>query len=148
MKKAATKKSLRQKFENDRIEVNIIGYAKVISDIADGAKRVVLFFLVAFFISGGLVYLFTRSHRVTAMALICSLIAVVWQLGLLTYLGFGIDPMGILVPFLIFAIAISHGVQMITANRAAVFDGADSLTAMAKIKKGTRIPIGSMPKPR
>jgi hypothetical protein len=121
--------ALRDKIENDQIEVNIIGYAKVISDIADGAKRVVLFFLVAFFVSGLLVYLFTRSHRVTAMALICSLIAVVWQLGLLTYLGFGIDPMGILVPFLIFAIAISHGVQMITANRAAVFSGADSLTA-------------------
>src|SRR5210317_1990580 len=116
--------SLRGKIENDQIEVNIIGYAKVISDIADGAKRVVLFFVFAFFVTGFLVYLFTRSHRVTAMALICSLIAVVWQLGLLTYLGFGIDPMGILVPFLIFAIAVSHGVQMITANRPAFFNGA------------------------
>ena len=134
--------ALRKKIENDRIEVNIIGYAKVISDIADGAKRVVLFFLVAFFISGGLVYLFTRSHRVTAMALICSLIAVVWQLGLLTYLGFGIDPMGILVPFLIFAIAISHGVQMITANRAAVFNGDDGLTAARASFRSLLVPGG------
>ncbi len=134
--------ALRDKIENDQIEVNIIGYAKVISDIADGAKRVVLFFLVAFFVSGLLVYLFTRSHRVTSMALICSLIAVVWQLGLLTYLGFGIDPMGILVPFLIFAIAISHGVQMITANRAAVFSGADSLTAARASFRGLLVPGG------
>ena len=134
--------SLREKIENDQIEVNIIGYAKVISDIADGAKRVVLFFVFAFFISGLLVYLFTRSHRVTAMALICSLIAVVWQLGLLTYLGFGIDPMGILVPFLIFAIAVSHGVQMITANRAAVFNGDDGLTAARNSFRSLLVPGG------
>jgi len=134
--------ALRTKIENDQIEVNIIGYAKVISDIADGAKRVVLFFLAAFFISGALVYLFTRSHRVTAMALMCSLIAVVWQLGLLTYLGFGIDPMGILLPFLIFAIAVSHGVQMITANRAAVFNGDDSLTAARSSFRALLVPGG------
>ena len=134
--------ALREKIENDQIEVNIIGYAKVISDIAAGAKRVVLFFVFAFFISGLLVYLFTRSHLVTAMALICSLIAVVWQLGLLTYLGFGIDPMGILVPFLIFAIAVSHGVQMITANRAAVFNGDDGLTAARCSFRSLLVPGG------
>lgn len=134
--------ALRGKIENDQIEVNIIGYAKVISDIADGAKRVVLFFVFAFFITGLLVYLFTRSHRVTAMALICSLIAVIWQLGLLTFLGFGIDPMGILVPFLIFAIAVSHGVQMITANRAAVFNGDDGLTAARSSFRTLLVPGG------
>jgi len=134
--------ALRKKFENDRLEVNIIGYAKVISDIADGAQRVILFFIAAFFITGALVFFFTRSHRVTAMALICSLIAVVWQLGLLTYLGFGIDPMGILVPFLIFAIAVSHGVQMITANRAEVFDGADGLTAARSSFRRLLVPGG------
>jgi predicted RND superfamily exporter protein len=134
--------ALREKIETDQIEVNIIGYAKVISDIADGAKRVVLFFVFAFFISGLLVYLFTRSHRVTAMALVCSLIAVIWQLGLLTYLGFGIDPMGILVPFLIFAIAVSHGVQMITANRAAVFNGDDGLTAARSSFRSLLVPGG------
>jgi predicted RND superfamily exporter protein len=120
---------LRDQFENDQIAVHIIGYAKVISDIADGAQRVILFFLIAFFVTGLLVYNFTRSHRVTSLALCCSLVAVVWQLGLLTYLGFGIDPMGVLVPFLIFAIGVSHGVQMITVNRAEVFDGADSISA-------------------
>ncbi|MEN8728677.1 MAG: MMPL family transporter [Desulfuromonadales bacterium] len=133
---------LRDQFESDLIEVNIIGYAKVISDIADGAKRVIVFFIGAFFLSGGLVYLFTRSHRVTAMATICSLIAVIWQLGMLTWLGIGIDPMGILVPFLIYAIAISHGVQMITANRAAIFNGEDYLTAARKSFRRLLLPGG------
>jgi hypothetical protein len=37
--------------------------------------------------------------------------------------------MSILVPFLIFAIGVSHAVQMISANGAEIFDGADPLTA-------------------
>jgi len=48
---------------------------------------------------------------------------------LLPLLGFGIDPMSILVPFLVFAIGVSHGVQMVSAHGAEVFAGADSATA-------------------
>ena len=40
-----------------------------------------------------------------------SLVAVVWQLGLLPTLGFSLDPYSILVPFLVFAIGMSHGAQ-------------------------------------
>ncbi|MEJ2471923.1 MAG: MMPL family transporter [Desulfuromonadales bacterium] len=134
--------ALRDKFENEDIAVHIIGYAKVVSDIADGAERVIFFFIAAFFITGLLVYVFTRSHRVTTMVMICSLIALVWQLGMLTYLGFGIDPMGILVPFLVFAIAVSHGVQMVTANRAAVFAGDDSLSAARSSFRKLLLPGG------
>lgn len=46
-----------------------------------------------------MVYLFSRSMVLTLLPLVCSLIAVVWQLGLLTVVGFGLDPMSILVPF-------------------------------------------------
>src|SRR6056297_2223226 len=48
---------------------------------------------------------------------------------MLPVLGFGIDPMGLLVPFLIFAIGVSHAVQMMTANIAEVRAGADRMTA-------------------
>jgi predicted RND superfamily exporter protein len=41
----------------------------------------------------------------------------VWLLGLLPLLGYGIDPMSILVPFLIFSIGVSHAVQMGNAWR-------------------------------
>ena len=41
----------------------------------------------------------------------CSVIAVVWQMGLVAALGFPLDPFSILVPFLIFAIGVSHGAQ-------------------------------------
>ncbi|MBN1957019.1 MAG: MMPL family transporter [Desulfuromonadales bacterium] len=120
---------IRDKYQSDQVDVHIIGFAKVIGDIADGAKRVILFFGVAFIITALLVFLYTRSTVLTLIPLGCSLMAVIWQLGLLPLLGYGIDPMGLLVPFLIFAIGVSHAVQMITANTAEVRAGADRLEA-------------------
>ena len=112
--------------ESAPVNVHMIGFAKVIGDITAGASRVLLFFAVAFFITAVLVYVYSQSIKLTIIPLACSLIAVTWQLGLLTLLGYGIDPMGILVPFLIFAIGVSHGVQMVSAYGAEVFKGADS----------------------
>ena len=120
---------IRDKYQSDQVDVHIIGFAKVIGDIADGAKRVILFFFIAFVITSLLVFLYTRSLILTLIPLSCSLTAVIWQLGLLPVLGYGIDPMGLLVPFLIFAIGVSHAVQMITANTAEVRAGADRLEA-------------------
>ena len=130
---AAQFEGIREKYKNHEVgadfDYHIIGFAKVIGDIAAGASRVVLFFLVAFLITCVFVYIYSQSLKLTVIVVGCSLIAVIWQLGLLTLLGFGIDPMSILVPFLIFAIGVSHGVQMVSAFRAEVFDGADSITA-------------------
>jgi hypothetical protein len=120
---------IRDKYQDDKVDVHIIGFTKVIGDIADGAKRVVLFFLVAFVITSLLVFLYTRSVMLTLIPIGCSLIAVVWQLGLLPLLGYGIDPMGLLVPFLIFAIGVSHAVQMITANAAEIRTGSSNFEA-------------------
>ncbi|MFQ5349635.1 MAG: RND family transporter [Thermoanaerobaculia bacterium] len=115
--------------EHTPVDVHMIGFAKVIGDISAGATRVVLFFAIAFLITAIFVYVYSQSIKLTVVPLVCSLIAVVWQLGLLTALGYGIDPMGILVPFLIFAIGVSHGVQMVSAYRAEVYDGADDMAA-------------------
>lgn len=120
---------VRDVFEDEDVGVHIIGMAKVLGDVTDGAQMVVLFFIMAFFITALLVFLYTRSVWLSLIPLSCSIIAVIWQLGMLTGLNFGIDPFGIIVPFLVFAIAVSHGVQMVTAVRAEVFDGLDSMDA-------------------
>jgi hypothetical protein len=125
---------VREKFDADfvpgsTVDVHIIGFAKVMGDMASGARRVVLFFLVSFFLTGALVFLYAQSHRLSFLVLMCGALAVVWQLGVINLLGFGIDPMSILVPFLVFAIAVSHGMQMISSFGSEVFDGADGMTA-------------------
>lgn len=114
---------------DSQVDIHIIGFAKMVGDIADGAVQAVIFFGIAFLITGFFVYAYTRSFRLTAVPLACSLIAVVWQLGGLTILGFGIDPMSILVPFLIFAIGVSHAVQMVSSFRAETADGSGAIDA-------------------
>jgi predicted RND superfamily exporter protein len=138
--------SIRQKYSNHEIGVDfdyhIIGFAKVIGDIAAGASRVVLFFLIAFLITGIFVYVYSQSFRLTVIVVGCSLMAVIWQLGLLTLLGFGIDPMSILVPFLIFAIGVSHGVQMVSAFGAEVYEGLDRESAARATFRRLLVPGG------
>ena len=111
------------------IDVHVIGFAKAVGDIADGAAAVAVFFAIAFAIATALVYAYTRALRPTAALLACSLLAVVWQLGLLDLLGYGIDPMSILVPFLIFAIGVSHGVQVVGAAGDEAAAGASAVDA-------------------
>ena len=106
---------IRKVYEQGDITVHIIGFTKMVGDVAEGAKGVVTFFAVALAITSIMVFLFSRSFALTLLPIACSLIAVVWQMGLLSTLGFGLDPMSILVPFLVFAIGVSHGVQMINA---------------------------------
>lgn len=137
---------IRKRFASPEVdvgfEIHMIGFAKVIGDITAGASRVVLFFAVAFLITALLVYVYSHSLKITVLPLACSLIAVVWQLGLLTLLGYGIDPMGILVPFLIFAIGVSHGVQMVSANGAELLRGADGVEAARTSFRRLLVPGG------
>ncbi|MCL1078490.1 RND family transporter [Parashewanella spongiae] len=133
---------LRVKYETDEIKIHIIGFSKMAGDVADGAKGVLLFFLVAIAITAVMVYLFSRSLLLTVLPLVCSLIAVEWQLGLLTVVGFGIDPMSILVPFLVFAIGVSHGVQMINAIKQRVVKGVTTKIAATLAFRSLLIPGG------
>ncbi len=133
---------LRTQYENDDIKIHIIGFAKMAGDVADGAKGVMLFFLIAIIVTAIMVYLFSKSLVLTFLPLACSLIAVVWQLGLLTVVGFGLDPMSILIPFLVFAIGVSHSVQMINAVRRRVADGKSTKSAAASAFRSLLIPGG------
>jgi len=55
------------------------------------------------------VRLYCQSWRVAFVPVLCAGVAVIWQLGALVLLRYGIDPIGLLVPFLVFAIGVSHG---------------------------------------
>ena len=108
------------------VSVHMIGFAKVVGDIADGAMAVVIFAIATVVLTLLFVWVYIQSFRLALVPVVSSLVAMVWMLGLLVLLGYGVDPLGILVPFIIFAIGTSHGVQKISAVKDAAFDGADS----------------------
>ena len=112
---AAQLEAIRTQYEGDDFTVHIIGFAKIVGDISDGAQGVIWFFGVAFVVTAILLYLYTHSFWLTLLPLACSLAAVIWQMGTLSLVGYSLDPMNILTPFLVFAIGVSHSVQKISA---------------------------------
>lgn len=104
---------IRSQFEDQDFEIQIIGFAKQIGDIAVGASAVLEFCLLALLLTAAAVYWYCHSLRFTLLAVGCSLVSLIWQFGALRLLGYGLDPLAVLVPFLVFAIGVSHGVQQI-----------------------------------
>jgi predicted RND superfamily exporter protein len=102
---------IRQTYVVQGVEIHVTGFAKIVGDLIDGVRAVLLFFAVAVAIATVMVFWYTRCVRSTLLVVFASLIAVVWQLGLLPMLGYSLDPYSILVPFLVFAIGMSHGAQ-------------------------------------
>jgi predicted RND superfamily exporter protein len=139
---AQLEQDIRAEFEQGNITVHIIGFAKMVGDVAEGAKGVVMFFAIAIAITAAMVFFFCHSVSLTLLPIVCSLVAVIWQMGMLSTLGFGLDPMSILVPFLVFAIGVSHGVQMINSVVKQVHLGLSSQAAAQASFRALLIPGG------
>ncbi len=107
--------NIRDKFagEGSVVNIHIVGFAKKMGDLLEGFSAIVLFFVVAVCITFLLLFYYCRCYKSTITAVICSIIAVAWQMGIMHLLGYGLDPYSVLIPFIIFATSISHGVQFI-----------------------------------
>lgn len=103
--------ALRAEYQSDSVDIHITGFAKKVGDLIDGLGQIMLFFSAAIAITTVVLYGYTRCMRSTLLVVFCSLVAVIWQLGLLPLLGYELDPYSVLVPFLVFAIGMSHGAQ-------------------------------------
>lgn len=113
---------------NSEIDIHIVGFAKVVGDIADASLEVVGFFALTIFLTWMILWWYTGSLFIALLPLTCGLLAVVWELGILHLAGFGLDPFAILVPFLVMAISVSHGIQITSFWLYEVADhGRDSL---------------------
>ncbi|WP_233808701.1 efflux RND transporter permease subunit [Paraburkholderia sp. HP33-1] len=121
--------TLRAKYEQQGLKVHITGFAKLVGDLIDGVHAVLMFFALAVAIAAIMVFWYTRCIRSTLLVVAASLVAVVWQLGLLPTLGYTLDPYSILVPFLVFAIGMSHGAQKMNGIMQDVGRGMDKLVA-------------------
>ena len=121
--------SLRTKYESQGVRIHVTGFAKIVGDLIDGVRAVLAFFGLAVVIAAVTVFWYTRCIRSTMLVVSASLVAVVWQLGLLPTLGYSLDPYSILVPFLVFAIGMSHGAQKMNGIMQDVGRGIDKLVA-------------------
>ncbi|WP_348719485.1 efflux RND transporter permease subunit [uncultured Alcanivorax sp.] len=120
---SARLEEIRQTYQDKypNVRIHIVGLAKKAGDVMAAAEEVAMFFFFTLALIAVLLLIDTRCLRSAVTVTVCSFVAVIWQLGIVSTLGFTIDPYSMLVPFLVFAIAVSHGVQIVNtlANYAA-----------------------------
>jgi len=134
------KVDVQVKASSSSVEVHMIGFAKIVGDIADGSAAVAMFAGITVVLTLLAVWAYIQAFKIALIPVVCSIVAVIWQVGLLVFLGYGVDPLGILVPFIIFAIGVSHGVQKISAVKDAALAGDDSLTAAKRTFRQLFVP--------
>ncbi|MBW2368134.1 MAG: RND family transporter [Deltaproteobacteria bacterium] len=132
--------AIRDKYQTGTIKIHIVGFAKIVGDLIEGANRVGLFFIFAFVLLLAILYYNSRCWRSTWVRGVSSMIAVIWQMGLLQYLGYGLNPYSMLVPFLMFALGVSHGIQMFNAMAIEMIKGADKLLGSRRAFRSIYIP--------
>ncbi|MDR3415903.1 MAG: MMPL family transporter [Nevskia sp.] len=114
---------------NPDISVHIIGFTKVTGDVTDAALQVLLFFGLTVLATMLALWWYLGSLRLALLPLCCSVVAVIWEFGLLHLLGYGVDPFAIMVPFLVLAVSTSHGVQYVNTWADEVVHGRDGFEA-------------------
>lgn len=131
---------VRDKYESDTIRIHITGFAKIVGELIEGSARVFIFFIIAFVILLLLLFYNSRCWRSTLMRAISSSVAVIWMMGLIYSFGYGLNPYSMLVPFLMFALGVSHGIQMFNAMAHEMVNGADKLAAARLAYRAIYIP--------
>lgn len=121
--------AVRDKYQSDDIRIHITGFAKIVGDLIEGAAAIGLFFGITFVLTVVVLWLYSRCWRSTFATVFCCSLAVIWQLGAVRLLGLGLDPYSILVPFLTFAIGVSHAVQNISTMAAERVKGRSNIEA-------------------
>jgi predicted RND superfamily exporter protein len=121
---------VRARFEKQgSVRLHIIGFAKLAGVLLDGILEVAGYFAIAAAIAIAILFGYTRCWRSTMLVVGCSVVAVLWQVGIVSALGYDIDPYSVLVPFLVFAIGVSHGTQKMNGILQDVARGTHKLVA-------------------
>jgi len=120
---------LRLEYAKQGVTLHIIGFAMVVGDMINDIAGILIFFVISALIATTMLFWFTRCIRSTLLVVLASMIAVVWQMGILQLLGYDLTPYSVLVPFLVFAIGMSHGAQKMNGVMQDIGRGAHPLVA-------------------
>jgi predicted RND superfamily exporter protein len=129
---SARLEALREEHEGPAgggVRVHVVGFAKLVGELLDGIVEVMAWFAAAAAIATAAILLYTRCLRSTVLVVGCSLVALLWQVGIVSALGLPLDPFSVLVPFLVFALGVSHGAQKMNGIMQDVGRGTERLVA-------------------
>ena len=104
---------IRDKYSDDDISIHINGFAMVVGFVRDALPKIFLMFGLTCIITILILWQYFRRFWSALLPLLSGAVSVAWGLGISQIIGLKLDPMTTIVPFLIFSIGVSHGIQML-----------------------------------
>lgn len=112
------------------------GPAIYVAWLARYSARMFVFFPLALAVIGLVHYEAFRTLQAMFLPLVTALLAMLWSLGLLGWLGVALDPFNVTTPILILAVAAGHAVQMLKRFYEELADGTEQRVAIERAALG------------
>ena len=133
-------KALREKYEDKNHIIAIageplhLGYIDYyIKDVVKILAYTVIAMMVVFL-------LYFRSKRGMLLPILAAAVSAVWGLGFLSLLGYNLDPLVLVFPFLISAMAASHSVQVVKRYKEEAYIVGDNTQACKNVIESLFVP--------
>lgn len=122
---------LVSKVKSDGVNIRVIGEPILYGLVSYKLSETITIFISTILSLVVLLFLFARTWRGTVLPLIAGVVSCIWALGAARLIGFNLDPLVIVIAFLITARSISHSVQLVTRFEDEMNRGSKSCQAAA-----------------
>jgi predicted RND superfamily exporter protein len=104
---------IREKYEDDNHILSIAGEPMHLGYVDSYVGAVFRIMLITFLVVLFLFYYWYRSLRATMLPILAALLSGIWGLGFMSLMGYNLDPLILVFPFLVASRAACHTVQVI-----------------------------------
>ena len=118
--------------EGDGVRIRVAGEPMLYGWVNHYMTETMIIFGITVFCMVLVLFIITRTWRGTILPLLAGIVSAVWALGASRLLNYNLDPLLIVLAFLITARAISHSVQLVTRFDDEIAAGAESSVAAAR----------------
>ncbi|MDT8321262.1 MAG: MMPL family transporter, partial [Xanthomonadales bacterium] len=118
-------RTLRGQEDTAGVDIHVTGQPMLIGWVSSYAEQIFTIFLLTIAIMLALLIIHFRSLYGILLPLLGIVITSIWGLGILSLLGYNLDPLMLVIPFLISARAMSHGIQIVERYYQEIADGHD-----------------------
>jgi len=105
--------SIRESEAAEGVKIYATGQPVLVGWVSSYANQIITIFLLTVVIMLGLLIMHFRSLYGILLPMLGIIVTTIWGLGTLSLLGYNLDPLMLVIPFLISARAMSHGIQIV-----------------------------------
>ncbi len=117
--------SIREAEAAEGVTIYATGQPVLVGWVSSNADQIITIFLLTVAIMLGLLIIHFRSMYGIVLPIIGIIVTSIWGLGTLSLLGYNLDPLMLVIPFLISARAMSHGIQIVERYYLEISEGHD-----------------------